>query len=572
MSEPIREISRDVVPPPESSSDVRAPAVVRVLVEVGVPEETARWLGPLLGRPGVLPEPRAQRDHEGLAPSEREDLRWLASRYRAHRDDPAIAGTHVLAALLGYLFQSLRDATGGRWQVAEDVERDLVSGFVGPPANTDLTEGVLALVVQPPRDVDPLDVARFGERLANLGALDVPRLTARAVPARIRQVDEFRAGGTDLITPERLELSIGVGGPAALEAFLPTLCAEPDETVGALAMGITICMGNWSNLRKHVLLDHHAPEVWERFEPVLEKYVAALEERRARRPEDRVLRRAWWRFVLRAYLERPNAVSDSQRRILLETAREAWGRARPFFREAKPETAIPRFNAEFLSWQDAMFVLATFGGLWAALHPLLLAFRVLGAASVGPDLRYWAEHPLPTPPVPWNWIPQLISGVIHTFAGRERKTDPTLARPRAAFADYCAERLGTMPAKRRDRHAPADAPEVLVEPDPYWRYAYVRALRTLRSDPGGRAHRVLFWVAEHDAEPDVRKAAREAYDQVRRADEWPRKLSPKAAVLGAAFMLRFAHAKAHGVKLDPPGVRRTIAREMRRTKEADTNK
>jgi hypothetical protein len=106
-----------------------------------------------------------------------------------------------------------------------------------------------------------------------------------------------------------------------------------------------------------------------------------------------------------------------------------------------------------------------------------------------------------------------------------------------------------------------------------WRQCYVQALAALRVNPGGRAHRTLFWLLNNDPDETVKGLAKRAHKHVRHLDRHKPNLeegaSPRRPLFEAFWWLRQAHLMTLGVEIDRDGARRTHQKELHRTQEKD---
>ena len=114
---------------------------------------------------------------------------------------------------------------------------------------------------------------------------------------------------------------------------------------------------------------------------------------------------------------------------------------------------------------------------------------------------------------------------------------------------------------------------ILWRPRPAWRQCYVQALAALRVNPGGRAHRTLFWLLNNDPDDTVKELAKKAHKRVRHLDRSKPNLdegaSPRRPLFEAFWWLRQAHLITLGVEIDQAGAMRTRRRELHRTREKD---
>ena len=268
-------------------------------------------------------------------------------------------------------------------------------------------------------------------------------------------------------------------------------------------------------------------------------------------------------------LEDKGARTELVRRRLVESAARHIGMLRALLRDAPKE-----FEGEDSAgpvcdfYEDAVKVLLNFGTPWECLRPLLLAFTQMTAPAVPSDLRFWHEPKGNKLPQPYSKIPMWIGMAMYPQNLRaELKRDPQLRDLREEFAKFCLVRLQTKKNKK------ADKVEDFVEPRPAWRESYIQALTALRVNPGGRAHRTLFWLSQNEPNEKVRKRAKSAHKQIRHLDRKKPNLeegaSPRRPLFEAFWYLRQAHLITLGKKVDPAGAMRTRRKELHRTREKD---
>ncbi|MBL9141805.1 MAG: hypothetical protein JNK53_08060 [Phycisphaerae bacterium] len=209
------------------------------------------------------------------------------------------------------------------------------------------------------------------------------------------------------------------------------------------------------------------------------------------------------------------------------------------------------------------------------MKPVLLAFCAIGAPCVARDLRYWpdAEHDPPgsTDWASWSIVPMNVAAAIHNLAAKDESEDPTLESVRVAFAEFCLERLKPIKtdslARRSNAGEPSASGTGLVEPRACWRECLIRAVRELRVNPKGKGHHTLNHVRQHDPDEHVRKAAAEAYTELRQRSAADLRRSPRSMLLAAFWWLRQAHLLGLGIAPDSAGAQRTRNYERRRTTE-----
>jgi len=239
--------------------------------------------------------------------------------------------------------------------------------------------------------------------------------------------------------------------------------------------------------------------------------------------------------------------------------------------ECKDTTGAP--VADF--YDKAFEVLVVFAAPWKCLRSLLLAFTEMRAPAVASDLRPWPEADRETPPYPFSQIPMWITTTMYPQNLRdELKRDPHLQGLREAFAEFCLDRLKTRKIQSRRNVAGTHyADERFVEPRRTWRRCYVQAVAALRVNPGGRAHRTLFWLSKNDPDETVQTLAKKAHGQIRHLNRnrpnLDRGTSPRRPLFEAFWWLRQAHLLTLGIEIDEAGALRTRRTELHRTREKD---
>ena len=217
-------------------------------------------------------------------------------------------------------------------------------------------------------------------------------------------------------------------------------------------------------------------------------------------------------------------------------------------------------------YEDAFKVLLNFGTPWRCLRPLLLAFKEMTVPAVKADLRFWREPKGDKLPQPYCKVPLWIGMAMYPQnLQAELERDPHLRDLREEFAKFCLARLKTRTS------GIAGTNDDFVEPRPEWRRCYVQALRSLGVNPGGRAHKTLFWTTNNDPDEEVRKFAKLAHKQIRHLDRGKPNLdvgaSPRRPLFEAFWYLRQAHLITLGKEVDSRGAMRTRRKELHRTRE-----
>ena len=283
--------------------------------------------------------------------------------------------------------------------------------------------------------------------------------------------------------------------------------------------------------------------------------------------------KAWWRLSKTIYgwsmggLE--SELSDDLRDKLVESAAKNIGILRSILRDT-PEVFKEEDSSGTVAdfYDEAFEALLVFGAPWKCLKPLLLAFTEITVRAVTRDLRAWPELNGEPPPYPYSKVPSWIASTMYPQNLRaELDRDPYLQQLREEFAKFCIGRLRTKTKNQNSNYTDED----FVEPRPAWRRCYVQALVALRVNPGGRAHRTLFWLSKNDPDETVRDFAQRAHKQVRHLDRQKPNLdegaSPRRPLFEAFWWLRQAHLLTLGEEIDEPGALRTRRKELHRTRE-----
>ena len=336
---------------------------------------------------------------------------------------------------------------------------------------------------------------------------------------------------------------------------------------------------------------------------VARELIPFLDLMEARNPEsapDRwSLLKAWWHFSVLIYgwhhggLE--SKLAGERKNRLVESAVRHLGLLRSTLRDnsdadkhepdekvaAMPKTDVPEsFENVDVSgipvsdfYKKAVEVLLCFAPPWKCLKPLLLAFSTMEKQAVTSDLRAWSEHGLDDPPHPFSLIPTWIATSMYPQnLKREMKRNPDLRDLREKFADFCLERLRSKKTGKTGTGVKG-RDDGFVEERPTWRQCYVQALSALRVNPGGRAHKTLFWLANHDPDESVRKFARKTHKEIRHLDRTKANLdvgaSPRRPLFEAFWWLRQAHLLSLDIEIDEAGAQRTRRKELHRTREKD---
>jgi hypothetical protein len=205
---------------------------------------------------------------------------------------------------------------------------------------------------------------------------------------------------------------------------------------------------------------------------------------------------------------------------------------------------------------SALWLLSCFRPYWKGLNPFLIAFRNSRALLLEGNLA------------PKNNT--LAQEVVHFFY-KDNKEE--LRRLRQDMADGFADRL--KPAKRpRDREAYTGFEQKqegfdlsLVEPNPFWRCAYIKALSDLGVGADGKGHsfkKILRTVAEKDPSPRVRDAAEKAVKKLNLLREGLVGGNHRKRLCQAFWWLRQASLLSLGREIDEKGARDLRIKEGRR--------
>ena len=302
-----------------------------------------------------------------------------------------------------------------------------------------------------------------------------------------------------------------------------------------------------------------------------------LDKKRPEKSRERsYLLQAWWYLSRIIYDLKMGGLKDQfsqevQNRIV-ESAIQHIGILRSILRDNPKDFdkenwhGIPVFDF----YVEAFDVLLAFAKPWKRLKPLLLAFSQMKHPAVTSDLRAWPEFGREQIPDPYARVAMWIAiGMYPEHLQDELKRDPHLQELREEFAKFCLGRLRTKEKSKKSGYTDED----FLEPRPVWRRCYVQALAALRVNPGGRAHRTLFWLLNNDPDEMVRELAKKAHKRVRHLDRKKPNLdegaSPRRPLFEAFWWLRQAHLITLGVKIDQAGAMRTRRRELHRTREKD---
>lgn len=282
----------------------------------------------------------------------------------------------------------------------------------------------------------------------------------------------------------------------------------------------------------------------------------------------------------------PLKLGLKRRRALRTEAKKILGKIRPILREANYREPIAvaagkkALEANEHRLEDAVAILAclppdlqTEGYLWDLLEQLLLCIRASATPTVNSDLRWYFDLGFDEPPRPWCFFTENFAYSFHEFARREERGDSELKLLRWGFCQFCLNRLKSRGAAKDDNHGNdlgsseirALKDDDMIEPNPVWRYRYVRAIMELRINPHGKGHHILHWSKQYDPDELVRKTAEDAYDLLRQRPLELNGIPHRRTVMRAFWHLRWAHLEALKVEIDERGARRTFEREKYQT-------
>jgi hypothetical protein len=508
-----------------------------------------------------------------------EEIRQLAAEFRKDRklDD----GTTWPGAVFEH------GLLNGQWPADYDRNGDLASEMLLFVRDGD-REPELARLMRILFDAADLSLAKTIDT-GHLSVVGGRLLQDPEIPERLPRARQ-PYGKLDY-SPRSLATWLAGVGPGALQPILEHFREKRHHHRGALALGIRDAIEEWLTLRTgHWTYFRDAgPELAKFTLPFVDEL-----EPEAMNPTsaDVPARRAWAWFACCTFTADPSLLDPSRRTRLLAAANEDLAGMRKLFAAATPKPKPPYTTADNVgamcsgdtrtAWQEfewqrdhfetCTVLLHEVGGVWKGMKPLLLALRSLKSPAVASDLRYWHEPDREEPPEPWSLIPRALVNLFHAYAAREEERDPKLVALRSELASFCLDRLlDRLDGKEREeakRSGRRRTDSEMTEPSADWRYCLVRAIPPLGINPEGKGHRTLHVAAEIDPDPDVREAARQAHEQIRRG-ALPEDVSPRRAVISALWWIRQAHLLALGVEIDPRGVQRTRTKELTRAKEVD---
>lgn len=368
-----------------------------------------------------------------------------------------------------------------------------------------------------------------------------------------------------------------------LDTLLLPFSAFPENTLGKKILGLLNALHYAMGAipRSLVRLDP-LNDGWQVVAHELIPFLDLLTEQEPDSYQERsAILKAWWYLAKVIYgwsmggLEAE--LSPELRDRLVESAAKHIGILRSILRDT-PKVFEEENSTGAVSdfYKEAFYILLTLASPWKRLKTLLLAFTEMTEQAVTSDLRPWPESGREAPPHPYSLIPLWIGVALYPQNLRnEMDRDPYLQALREELAKFCLERLKTKGKQKASSGDKQFSDKDFVEPRPLWRQGYVQTLAALRVNPGGRAHRTLFWLSQNDPNEEVCALAKRAHKQIRHLDRKKPNLdegaSPRRPLFEAFWWLRQAHLLHLGITPDPAGAMRTRRRELHRTREKDDN-
>ena len=368
-----------------------------------------------------------------------------------------------------------------------------------------------------------------------------------------------------------------------LDTLLQPFSDFPEDVLGDKILGLRNAIYDAMGPRSTSSGEYLNP-VGDGWRVVAHELIPFLELLTAKEPdlnqERSSLLKAWWHLANVIYgwsmggLE--SELSAELRNRLVGSAAKHIGILRSVLRNT-PEVFEGEDSTGTVSdfYQEAFYILLNFAPPWKCLKPLLLTFTGMTVQAVTSDLRAWPELGREEKlPYPYSRVALWVAMTMYPQNLRdELDGDPYLQGLREEFATFCLERLKTKGKQKVSGEGKQFTDKDFVEPRPLWRQGYVQALAALRVNPGGRAHRTLFWLSENDPDETVRDLAKRAHKRIRHLDRKNPNLdvgaSPRRPLFEAFWWLRQAHLLHLGITPDPAGAIRTRRRELHRTQEKD---
>ena len=364
-----------------------------------------------------------------------------------------------------------------------------------------------------------------------------------------------------------------------LDTLLQPFSDFPEDVLGDKILGLLNTVGYALN----VALGPGAAlnEGWELVAQELLSFLNLLSEKEPDSSQERSsLLKAWWHLANVIYGWSRGGLEDELapelRNRLVGSAAKHIGILRSVLRDT-PEVFEDKDSTGAVSdfYKEAFHILLNFAPPWKCLKPLLLAFTGMTVQAVTSDLRAWHEYgDEEKPPYPYSEVALWIAIAMYPQnLQKELEGDPYLQGLREEFAKFCLDRLKTKKKKEGSSEDKRLTDADFIEPRPAWRHGYVQALAALGVNPGGRAHRTLFWLSDNDPDGIVRDSAKSAHKQIRHLDRKKPNLdegaSPRRPLFEAFWWLRRAHLATLGIEIDQTGEMRTRRKELYRTREKD---
>ena len=359
-------------------------------------------------------------------------------------------------------------------------------------------------------------------------------------------------------------------GTIRLDMLLSEFSGFPEDVLGGKILGLLNSTGYALDMAGLDSLN----DGWQAVACELIPFLELLEEKAPESNQKRSsLLKAWWWLSVVIYSRSMGglecSLSDERRNRLLESAAKHMGFLRQILRDTPEDFKGKNSAGEVCNFYYKAFeVLCAFAPPWKRLKPLLLVFTQMKVQAVASDLRPWSELGREDPPKTYSKVALWIEIAMYPQNLQdELSRDPHLQELREEFAKFC---LGRLKTRKNDINADR---EEFVEPRPIWRQCYVQALTVLRVNPGGRAHRTLFWISKNDPDEECRKLAKRAHRQIRHIDQrkpnLERGASPRRPLFEAFWWFRQAHLLTLGKEIDEAGAMRTRRKELHRTREKD---
>ena len=581
---------KGLVFPSDDSSSEEITAVRRCLQNAGFSETYLEWLVDLFKRPDCFGDPSGEsvfRNEFGPFDAELEGgLRTLKERVQIEKDSQT---TLIL------LFSSMLDFGPGQnaWLLPNDKRQESNGSGSIPKWVSEFQRHAAFcaehLDLHKLREIGNNAVFRFDDLLPFLFPEGIPLVQIVDLEL-LNPVRRPSLSSNDFKNLNELEYWLIWRFSAnderyekvRLDTLLPVFSTFSDDVLGNKILGLLnaidygMTIGSWNSVSGERL--DALNDGWKVVTDELIPFSELLNDRKPDLKQERSsLLKAWWHLSKLIYnwsiggLE--SELPEDLRNRLVESASRHIGILRSVLRdtpevfagEDAPGVPVSDF------YDKAFYVLLSFAPPWKRLRPLLLAFTEMTEQAVARDLRTWREHDsTDNPPPTYSRVPNWIEVAMYSQnLQKELERDPHLQELREEFAKFCLGRLRTKVKKKDSGYTDDD----FVEPRSAWRRCYVQALAALRVNPGGRAHRTLFWLLNNDPDETVKELAKKAHKKVRHLDRSKPNLderaSPRRPLFEAFWWLRQAHLITLGIEIDQTGAMRTRRTELHRTREKD---